>query len=295
MNTLTINKKMTKTDILIQKDQEIKRLNEQIYNLQERINSLNISIGSKDEVLKSKVKELEKELELARDQQKVIITSESDNSNNTYVCSNCGYTTNTSRSYCPNCGYSGSIFKSFKNTKTTYKNLDTELSNIKRDVEKQMKKSVASLEDIQLDLEIKIETLENELKRKDKKHNSEIDSLQSKNLDRINEYREQIEDLNSEIIKIKKNKTEEELEAKRQEEVIKLKDANTKLVEKIAELEKVGFWRRLWNRIFIDRIARRQAIVEVLKANQLTKKLEATREYNWNRSGNSTSYKIMTV
>jgi len=270
---------MNKTDILIQKDQELKRLNDQILTLTEKIANLQISIGSKDEVLKSKVHELERELELAKDQQKVIVGSTEQITEK--YCSNCGYTGNTTSSYCPHCGQF--LSKRTKSGKPIYKNLDSELANIRKDVEKQTKKSIASLEDLQLDLEIKIETLENEAKRKDKRHSNEIEDLQSKNLDRINKYKEEIQELREEMNKIKKNKTEAELEAKRLEEVEKLKAANELLVTKLAEAEKLGFWRKLFRKLFVERAARKEAIIEVLKANELTNKLENTRNSYWRR------------
>ena len=188
---------MTKTDILISKDQEIKRLNDEITNLKEKINNLNISIGSKDEMLKSKVKELEKELELAKNEQRVIIRSTS-NTGKKYICRHCGYETDNMRSYCPRCGDSGTLVVNNKATNDVYKNLDVELAEIKKSVEKEIKKTISSLEDTQLELEIKIETLENEGKRNARRHNAEIEDLQSKNLDRINKYKEQVQELKDE-------------------------------------------------------------------------------------------------
>lgn len=268
---------MTKTDILVSKDQEIKRLNDEIRNLTEKIANLQISIGSKDEVLKARISEYEKELQLARDQQKILIRTGA--TGKKYKCERCGYETNNLSSYCPSCDKHLSL-KLNTITGDTYKNLDTELAEIRKSVEKQMKKSVSDLEDKILDLEINIETLENEGKRKDKRHNREIDDLQTKNLDRINEYKEKIKDLEEEIVKVKKNKTDEELEAKRKEEVEKLKAANTKLIERIVEAEKLGFWTRFVNKLF-GKMLRREALKEILEASELNKKIENTKQRNW--------------
>lgn len=276
---------MTKTDVLVQKDQEIKRLNDQILNLTEKLANLQISLGSKDEVLRSEKKRLEKELELAKEEQRVIIKSSSNTATKKqYICNNCGYITSASHTYgCPSCGSrNGYTLVSPATDKIEYKNLDVELAEIKKTVEKQMKKSVADLENTQLDLEIKIESLENELKRKDKKHNAEVDDLQTKNLERINKYREEIKELEQKIVDIKKDKTEEQLEAKRKEEVEKLKAANAKLIERVVEAEKLGFWTRLVNKLF-GKMLRREAVRDILEASELNKTLENAREVRWNR------------
>lgn len=265
---------MTKTDILVQKDQEIKILNDEIRNLTERIANLQISIGSKDEVLKSKVAELQKELELAKDQQKVLITSE--DTITKYECPRCRtISIKLNNDSCMNCGWFGLKTITGKGG-NTYKNLDDVTTKIQTDLEKKFKKSISELEDKQLDLEIEIETLHNESKRNGKRHNNEIEDLQNKNLDRINKYKEEIVELKDQLEKIKKNKSEEYLEVKRKDEITKLKDANEKLLKALAEAEKVGFFHRLWNK-FINKSVKVQAAKEVIEAQRLIDNLQENR------------------
>ena len=282
---------MKQTDLYVAKEQEVKRLNDQVLNLTEKINNLNILVGSKDELIKSKEKELQKELELVKDQSKVII--ETPSGTTTYRCERCGHITTEFRNWCPKCD-NKMIQK--VTPKVTYKNLDTELVEIKKTIEKQMKKSVADLENTQLDLEIKIEGLEKELERKQKIYNSEVSDLQDKNMKRITKIREEcnekVDELTEELRKTKKHQTEEELEAKRKVEILELKTANELLTKKLIAAEKTGFIHRLINKLF-DLSLRKQALKEVLEASNLNQKIADTKEYAYRR-GNRGAYEYKT-
>ncbi len=162
---------MKQMDLIVQKDNETKRLNDTIRNLEERLANLNILLGGKDEALKNKDNEIKRVKEESKDSQKVIIKTVSKGS-----------------------GPWGSPLEETKRV-----NLKDVEDDVKKAVEKETKKSIAELENTQLDLEIKIESLERELSRRNSKWNADLEDMESK-LKRKHEkvvdgYKEEIEDL----------------------------------------------------------------------------------------------------
>lgn len=262
---------MKNTDLLISQNAEVKKLNEQIHNLNEKLANVNILLGSKEELIKSTEKAYQKEIELLKDSSKIVEVKAA------AECEHCRYNNGPGRTTCANCG------RALKE-KRVYKNLKEELADIKKGLEKELKISVAALEDKQLDLEIEIERLNNVIQREKKVYNNEVGDLQTKHLNRFNKLKEQhaeeLQKVTDELEKVRTRNTEEDKENKRIEEVEKLKAANVLLAEKLVVAEKTGFIRRFINKLF-DLTLRKQAIKEILEAVQLTNKIENSRVYSW--------------
>jgi chromosome segregation ATPase len=238
---------MKTVDLVMSKENEVKRLMETIQNLNERIASLNISIGAKTEALKSKDDEIKRIKDESTKSDKVIIKSYPKlDCNGCMRCPHCNYQYGRPMTTCNNCGKETAI--------VTYSNLTDVTSEIRKDVEKTAKKSISELENLQLDLEIKIESLERELTRKDKVANNNQEEWEERSRKRYNKlveaHREEISDLKEELQKVKKDKTDEQLEKARKEELATLKTTIETLTKRIDELNKVGLGRRILNSIF---------------------------------------------
>ena len=240
---------MKQTDLIVSKDNEAKRLQDQILTLTERIANLNIALGAKEEALKSKDNEIKRITEESKKSDKVII-------------------------------------KTVKHgpygvkEDTTYSNLKDVESEIRKEVETKTKKSISELENLQLDLEIKIESLEKELQRKDKVVRAETEEWEDKTRKRYNKlieaHREEIDELKEQIQKVKKNKTEEELEKARKAELDNLNITVDILTQKLALLKGKSWFARM-----IDKFTGVEARMELeleelrLKANVLSSQANA--------------------
>lgn len=249
---------MSKNDILIKKDSEIKDLNEKILKLQEKINSLNVVLGSKDELLKWKDVEIQRIKDDKSNEEKVVIKEASK------TCDNCGY--NSPYSICPSCGRK----KDYKVIEV--KNLDEAITEINKKATNELKKTIAELEDIQLDLEIKIEKLENTIKRERKAFSNEKEEIESNTRKRYNKiikgYDEEIEELKELLNKTKKRNTEEDQKLLTDLKIKILEEENVKLLHLLKEEKKLNFWNKLWYKLVgAETIARKEFEKEKMSAS----------------------------
>jgi DNA repair exonuclease SbcCD ATPase subunit len=261
---------MKNVDLILSKEQEAKKLQDQINTLNEKVANLNIALGAKTEVLKSKDDEIKRIQEKSKESDKVIIKETPTRSSNGRVyCPSCGNLTSTITN---NCGYCGKSLVS-----TTYTNLSDVTSEIRKDIEKSTKKSISELENIQLDLEIKVEDLTKQLARKDKVANSNQEEWEEKTRKRYNKlveaHRDEISELKEEIQKIKKDKTDEQIEAKRKEDLVTLKTTIELLTKKLEASEKVGLIQRILNKLF-NIPAKKQAVKELEEARMAADKVK---------------------
>lgn len=240
---------MKNVDLIVNKDNEAKRLQDQILTLTEKVANLNIALGAREETIKNKDNEIKRITEESKKSEKVIIKERK------------------AGPYGPD-------------EKITYSNLKDVESEIRKDVEKKTKKSISDLENLQLDLEIKIESLEKELGRKDKVVRAETEEWEDKTRKRYNKlieaHREEIDELKEQIQKVKKNKTEEELEKARKAELDNLNITVDILTQKLALLKGKSWFARM-----IDKFTGVEARMELeleelrLKANVLSSQANA--------------------
>jgi rubrerythrin len=224
-------------------------------------------IGSSKEIIKSKEEEIKRITDESKKSEKVIIKEypKADDCG-IFRCPYCGSRQSRPFDTCPNCHK--------ETAKITYSNLKDVTSEIRQDIERTMKKSISELENLQLDLEIKVEDLTKQLTRKDKTFNANQEEWEEKTRKRYNKlveaHREEYEKLEEKYNKLKKDKTDEQVEAKRIEALNELKTTIEKLTKKLEEVEKVGLFRRIMNKLF-NIPARKEAIKEIEEAKILVK------------------------
>jgi len=248
---------MNKTDILVNKDFENSKLNEKIKSLQDKIDNLNLALGSKEELLKWKDAEIKKIKEENTNKEKVIIKQPI-----SPYCSNCG--NSFSGHKCPICG----TIREYKTIET--RNLDEVYELIRKEATAELKKTISELEDVQLDLEIKIEKLENALKREKRNAADQKDEIEVNTRKRYNKiikgYEEEIEELKALISDMKKNRTKEDKELINRIKLDVFEEKIKELTRILDEEREMSIWKRIFYGIFgINKIVE----TEAYKYNQL--------------------------
>jgi DNA repair exonuclease SbcCD ATPase subunit len=266
---------MKELDLLVQKDVDLKRATDHVTTLLEKIANLNIAIGAKEELIKSKEKEIKRIEDESKKSEKVIVKSypliDSSGRTKCPICGKSDYSTET-------CGYCNT-----KKVVITYTNLQEVEASMKSEIEKNLKKSLSEAETSKLDLEIQVEELNKKLERKEKTMKNDMEEFEDRTRKRYNKlvdgHTETIEDLTEELAKVKKNKTDEEVERLRKEDFNTLKTTIEKLQKEIDEPKQTGGF--FWNLIskFIDTSARKQAIKELREAKELVSKVEYRTEH----------------
>ena len=250
---------MKQTDLIVQKDKELQNLRIEIANLHERLNELNRTAGAQKELIKVKDNEINKLQDESNKSDKVIVK--------TIRTGNMG------------------MLRGPEKVETTYVNMKDIVQEIRKDIEGKTKKNISDLENEQLDLEIRVETLQKEVDRVKKTSYQTYEESEEKLRKRYNKliegHREEIDTLKEDIQKIKKDKTEEQLKAKREEQVAELDLIIENLEVQLKEATKVGMFRRFLNKLF--------NIPVDIKANQelelakLKRKLYKTEVELWER------------
>ena len=159
--------------------------------------------------------------------------------------------------------------------KVEYFNLELVKSNLKKDLDKEYNSKIEKLEK---DLKNTLKTLEGkdeEIEKIRKSYDSERANirqdydLKSQELDR--EYRkkndkknQEIKELQEELEKVKTNKTDEELEKQRNEEILKLKLQIKELKKQIEEFLSFNIFKRTWYAITNKavRVAAEKEVIE---------------------------------
>jgi DNA repair exonuclease SbcCD ATPase subunit len=259
---------MKQMDLIVQKDRELAKLNDTIRNLEERLANVNILLGGKDEALKNKDNEIKRIKDESNKSDRVIVKTVrvTDNRNSPYP-------------YCND--------KSEKE-EITYKNFDLVKQELKTEVENKTKKNISELENTQLDLEIKIESLEKEISRKV----NVVEAEARRRLNKLNEeHKEEVEDLKEEITKIKKNKTEQQLEEARTKEMEHLEITIKFLNKRLDLLRSKNWFVRLINDMFGKEADVSLELEELkLKAEVLKKQADAAYAVNQRYSGKKVHY-----
>ena len=235
---------MKQTDLVVQKERELANLRIEMANLEARIASLNSALGGTKEALKSKDNEINRLTEESKNSEKVIVKTISLN----------------------RLGYAE------KSPKLEYTNLKDVESEMRKDIEAKLKQSISDLENELLDSLIRIETLDREVARSTKRNNNVVEEEQDKARKKFGKleaaHKEVVNDLKEELIKVKKDKTDEQVEAKRKEELATLNETIDKLTKLLDESNKIGWFKKLTNKLF-DRGTRKQVIKELEEAKAL--------------------------
>jgi len=235
---------MKQTDLVVQKERELANLRIEMANLEARIASLNSALGGTKEALKSKDNEINRLTEESKNSEKVIVKTISLN----------------------RLGYAE------KSPKLEYTNLKDVESEMRKDIEAKLKQSISDLENELLDSLIRIETLDREVARSTKRNNNAVEEEQDKARKKFGKleaaHKEVVNDLKEELIKVKKDKTDEQVEAKRKEELATLNETIDKLTKLLDESNKIGWFKKLTNKLF-DRGTRKQVIKELEEAKAL--------------------------
>lgn len=211
--------------------------------------ALEKSVNEKDQTigaLREQIKNLERKIEdvkaeaIAKQGMVIIQKGGTKPSGYTY-CQNCNYY-HSYKDNCPNCGTSRPGSSDIKE----YKNLDSVIEEIRKDEAKKLGLDFAELDrkinELSLEktktqntLNFKVKELEEFLKEEKKEKDNAISTAKEKIRKHmtglIDQLNEEIEDLREEVKKTKKDKTDEQVEEARKQEIIDLK-------ERIAELEK---------------------------------------------------------
>ena len=238
---------MKQTDLVVQKERELTNLRIEMANLEARIASLNSALGGTKEALKSKDNEINRLTEESKNSEKVIV-----------------------KTVTPNLKFDP--YGRAVGPKIEYTNLKDVESEMRKDIEAKLKQSISDLENELLDSLIRIETLDREVARSTKRNNNAVEEEQDKARKKFGKleaaHKEVVNDLKEELIKVKKDKTDEQVEAKRKEELTTLNETIDKLTKLLDESNKIGWFKKLTNKLF-DRGTRKQVIKELEEAKAL--------------------------
>ncbi len=214
-----------------------------------------------------------KVIKVAGEDAKVLVVSET----TTKYCEKCGHPCNKDTSRCWNCGANISRVPSYEEIVET-RNLDDVVKQIREKEAEALKVDVIALRKKFNDVKYDNEQLKIELKEAELENMREVGRL-GKEQERISaEYEETIEDLKikhrdevkrleKEYKKLKADKTDEQVEKKRKQEIIDLKLEIERLNKEIDELKKLKLIRRLFTNISEEK-ARLQAAKEKLERDQ---------------------------
>jgi ribosomal protein L37E len=263
---------MKELDLLVQKDADLKRATDHVTTLMEKIANLNIALGSKDELIRSKEAEIKRIEDESKKSEKVIVkTYAIADSNGRTKCPHCGKSDYTD--YKNNCGHCGK-----DKVTTTYSNFKAEESAMRSEIEAKLKKSLSEAENTQLDLEIQADELKKKIERVNKSisvDNTEWEEkTRKKYLKVVEAYDDEIKELKDEIVKVKKNKLDDELETQREDDLMTLKTTIERLTKEIEEPVRTGNWFYRLISTFVDTSAKKQAIKELQEAKELANKVE---------------------
>lgn len=260
----------------------------EIVALEKSVNDKDQTIGA----LKEQIKGLETKIEevkadAAAKQMMVLINKGSSNTGNnrgyTY-CPNCNYY-HCQTSSCPNCGERRA---SSNSTSSEYKNLDTVIETIRKEEavklgielnELENKLNTLSLDKtkIQNTLNFKIRELEESLKTEKKEKEVEIQTAKEKIRKHlggiVTEQEKQIEDLKEELKKTKKDKTDEQVEEARKQEIIDLKERITELEKPVPAPEFGWFKTVIYNWLDVDGKAKVKAEAETIEKQERVNKI----------------------
>lgn len=267
----------------------------------EKLISLTTSVNEKDQTigaLREQIKTLEQKIEdvkaEATAKQAMVIIQKGNKSNATYTkCSNCGYNFYTTSDNCPNCGYYNSTGKETKE----YKNLDTVIDDIRKEeavklgidlVEMDKKLNELTIEKMKLQnqLTLKVAELEESLKFEKKEKDAAInlakERIRKQKDEVITALEDRVDELREELKKTKNDKTDAAIEEARKQEIIDLKERITEL-EKPIELPKFGWFKQmLYDWLNVDGKAKVVAEVEHLEKKERVK--EISNNYPENKS-----------
>jgi len=223
---------------------------QKLMNLETTVNLTNQTIGAKTaqiDTFREQINTLKKEHEIALEkaQKEVIIRKgEPVAKNGLLTCSNCGYRYYKSSANCPSCGTS--IPRT--DSSVTYKNLDDVVELVRKEESKKLKVDLNKLENDLLDLELDKENLKKETDRLMEKLNSATEEenkavreatkkLRDEHKKELESTENRIEELLTEIQKIKEDKTDALIEANRKAEIVELKNRIAELEKEMEELE----------------------------------------------------------
>lgn len=145
----------------------------------------------------------------------------------------------------------------YNETSVEYKNLSSVQDDIRKELETKFKKDLdtkdaaikslnKTIEESATESERKIKVITSDYARYELELKMDTEKRRRKMLEDVNDKNLEIEKLQKEIVKIKEDKTDAQLEAKRIEEIKTLKLRIKELTDKVNELASTGIFKRMW-------------------------------------------------
>jgi len=242
----------------------------EIIALEKSVNEKDQLIGAlREQINQLKDADAKKEKEFEAKQKEIKIITTTSTQRNINICDNCGY--NSSYTRCPNCGYTKTMFSkpsSPSEVKYEYKNLDDVVEKIRKEETKKLGLDLSELQNqintltlekqsLENDLTFKLKKAEEDLKIKRAETKEEIsravESIKRDTDKKIDNFKIQLEQKEEELRKVKKDKTDDAVEAARKQEIIDLKERITELETVNANPLGFGWFRKaIYNWLKVD-------------------------------------------
>jgi DNA repair exonuclease SbcCD ATPase subunit len=229
---------------------------DRIIGFERSISEKDQTIGVQKETitnLNKQIEELKKQKEAVTDDQKVAVMKEIEGKSKAR-CKACGYDNprNETRNNCYNCG--STLGKNKQGLELVeYRNLDSVVEEIRKEESKKLGVDNVALTEKLNSAELENKQLVNEIKRVEGLQEEELTNAKRDVRERyqkeVDGKQRKINELVLEIHKLEENKTDEEAEEARKQEIIDLKTMIDELKAQIEESKKIPRLAKYWQRV----------------------------------------------